>query len=69
MLIPALARDGAGGIAVLLLMVSVAMGIGWWLGKRVRQRPPHQDAGRQQLLAMMQELASWTTDVSSGVSE
>lgn len=69
MLIPALARDGAGGIAVLLLLMSVAMGIGWWLGKRVRQRPPHQDAGRQQLLAMMQELASWTTDVSSGVSE
>ncbi len=69
MLIPALAREGASGIAVLLLLMSVAMGIGWWLGRGLRRRPSRQDASRQQLLAMTKELASWTTDVSSGVSE
>lgn len=45
------------------------MVMGWWLGRRLRGRAPRQDASRQQILAMMQELASWTTDVSSGVSE
>ena len=54
-------------MAVLLLLAGI--GMGWWLAQRLRRRLPRRDAARQQLLAMMQELASWTTDVSSEVSE